>query len=542
MKKSSGCSDELRSLVPNLQYNTSSSYKSISQLGYKSDGKSVSSSEVVDSRFKIIGNIGSDTEFDDDCTVTTADEFSFILSNSLPITLTFFMEYSLTIISLLIVGHLMDAEKLASASLAVMTYNITGLSSIEGLASSLDTFCSQAFGAQKYSKVGLYFLRFSAMILGGSLFIIAIWWWSAWWLKFLIPETKLLPNVQLYLRVMVFGIPGITLFETGKRFLQAQGHFKPSTFVLAVVMPINISLVLVLTRWLGFIGAPIGIVISQWLMCIFLLGYAYFIIPVTRQCWYPFTETWSHFTCVFSHWRPLWKLALPGLVMVEAEYLSFELLTVMSTYFGVEAIAAQTVITNLSSLVYQIPFAIGCVVSTRVANHIGMSMPINAQTSVKAAYQISAFVGVANMSLIAIFNKPLSKMFTNNNEVINSVHKISYILAFNQLFDSLMAFGAAILRGQGKQRSGGFWNIICYYFIALPISSWLAFGSLKLKLAGLWFGSGVSIFLLAVIFAWKIYHSDWDTIISDFLKREADEPDFDLESIETTSTNFNTNS
>ncbi|AET38693.1 Erc1p Ecym_3195 [Eremothecium cymbalariae DBVPG len=518
-------------ILKSLSCEDQSNYMSIIENGYESDGRSVSSSDFLATNFSTLGDDDDDDDNNEDGFVSVGEEVSYILINSLPLALAFLMEYLMTVISLFIIGHLCTANELASASLAVTTYNITGLSVVEGLATSLDTFCSQAYGAQKYSKVGLYFLRCSAMIMVFSVSTVIVWWFSAPWLGILVPERDLLPKVQLYLRIMSMGIPGLILFETGKRFLQAQGHFKASTYVLSIIVPINVTLVFIFTKHFGFAGAPIGIVISQWLMPLALFLYSYYIIPDTKKCWYPLTDTWFHFKRVLSDWKPLLNLAFPGLVMIEAEYLSFEILTIMSTYFGVKGIATQTVITNVGSIAYQIPFAMGCVVSTRVANYVGLNMVKNAQTTTKACYCVGLLVGIASCIVIALFNKPLAKLFTNDEEVIKLACYVLYILAINQISDSFAVFSSAVLRGQGRHRIGGMWNIIVYYFFSSPLSGWLAFGPLHLEVAGLWYGCGIGIFTLAVIFTRYVYKSDWNVIVDEFLKREAEEYEVDLESM-----------
>ena len=364
-----------------LQISKKQRYDTINQdNAYESDGLSVLSEDAVMNRYRIMSPDAYHEEDDEDDfneelmeLTSVSKEMQYILSNSLLITLTFLMEYSLTIISLFVVGHVCTtSDALASASLAVMTYNITGLAFIEGMATSLDTFCSQAYGAHKYTKVGLYAFRCASMIMIGILPVVVSWWFSSYWLKYLIPEYEILPQVQLFLRIISLGLPGLILFETGKRFLQAQGHFQAGTYALSMTVPINICLVLYFTKTFGFIGAPIGIVFSQWFMAFFLFFYCKYWKPETLVCWYPVFESWFHFKRLFARWKPMWKLAFPSLLMIEAEYLSFEVLTIMSTHFGVKAIAAQSVISNIGSLIYQIPFAMGCVVSTRVANYIGM--------------------------------------------------------------------------------------------------------------------------------------------------------------------------
>jgi MATE family multidrug resistance protein len=77
------------------------------------------------------------------------------------------------------------------------------------------------------------------------------------------------------------------------------------------------------------------------------------------------------------------KLALPGLIMVEAEYLAFEVLTLAASYFSVTHLAAQSILSTLTALTFQIPFSISIAASTRVANLIGATLSDAAKTSAK---------------------------------------------------------------------------------------------------------------------------------------------------------------
>jgi MATE family multidrug resistance protein len=59
--------------------------------------------------------------------------------------LTFLLQYSLTVTSVFTVGHIGKIE-LGAVSLASMSANITGYAMYQGLATSLDTLCPQAYG------------------------------------------------------------------------------------------------------------------------------------------------------------------------------------------------------------------------------------------------------------------------------------------------------------------------------------------------------------------------------------------------------------
>lgn len=51
------------------------------------------------------------------------------------------------------------------------------------------------------------------------------------------------------------------------------------------------------------------------------------------------------------------RLALPGLVMVEAECLAFEVLTLAASYFGTTHLAAQSVLATLTCITFQYVFS-----------------------------------------------------------------------------------------------------------------------------------------------------------------------------------------
>jgi MATE family multidrug resistance protein len=64
-------------------------------------------------------------------------------------------------------------------------------------------------------------------------------------------------------------------------------------------------------------------------------------------------------------------LSIPGLFMVEAEYLAFEILTLAASYFSTTHLAAQTALSTLTAFTFQIPFSMSIAASTRIANLIG---------------------------------------------------------------------------------------------------------------------------------------------------------------------------
>jgi len=126
--------------------------------------------------------------------------------------------------------------------------------------------------------------------------IAVVWWNGEWILAKVVPEPRSAELAGQYLRVLIVGGPFIGIFEAGKRFVQAQGLFHAVTFVLLAAAPINVfaNWLLVWKLELGFIGAPIAIVITEILMPVFLLLYVLFVDGY--QCWGGFSKR------AFTNW------------------------------------------------------------------------------------------------------------------------------------------------------------------------------------------------------------------------------------------------
>lgn len=437
-------------------------------------------------------------------------ELSQIVWSSLPMIVTFFLQYSLTLVSIWSVGHLGKTE-LAAVSLATMTFNVS-VSVFNGMATCLDTFCAQAYGAKKYDLVGVYFQRCSAMILMCSIPLIVFWCFSYHVFALLVTDLQLAVLAQQFLRIMACGTPGYIMFETGKRFLQAQNIFVGGQYCLFICAPLNFVLNYTLvwnkTVGIGFAGAPLATAISYWLMSILLLCYAVFVNG--KDCWYGLQIREA-----FRGWGPMMKLALNGTAMMLSEFVAFEILTLSVSRLGTTALAAQSVVSSVATLAFQIPFGVSVASSTRIANYVGAGLDHGAKVANNVTLLLAGLVGFLNFLWIFVFRRAISSSFTDEVDVISLASTVFGILALNQLFDSPNIILAGVLRGQGRQHIGSALNLFAYYVVAVPLALYMAF-SLAWHLVGLWVGLGVGIILLALAEGYfVIFRSNWKEIMKD---------------------------
>lgn len=212
------------------------------------------------------------------------------------------------------------------------------------------------------------------------------------------------------------------------------------------------------------------------------------------------------------------RLALPGLIMVEAECLAFEVLTLASSYLGTSELAAQSILSTISSITWQIPFPLSIAGSTRVANLIGATLAGAAKTSAKVTFCGAIIVGLFNMVLLSSLRSYIPRLFSSDAEVVEIVAQVLPLCAAFQLFDAIAAVTNGILRGLGRQEIGGYIQLFCYYAIAMPISMGTTFG-LNWGVMGLWTGVALALLLVSAIECIFITHISWERSVEEAIER-----------------------
>jgi multidrug resistance protein, MATE family len=171
---------------------------------------------------------------------TWQHEGKVLLKSAAPLICAFLLQNSLTLVSTFTIGHV-GKQELGAVALGYISANVTGYSVVMGLATSLDTLCAQAYGAGRMKVVGLHVQRNVCLLWCATLPIAVLWVFGTRILQQFVPadEDETANLAGRYLKIAIFGMPGYACFESGKRFVQAQGQFRAVMYVLLIAAPIN---------------------------------------------------------------------------------------------------------------------------------------------------------------------------------------------------------------------------------------------------------------------------------------------------------------
>ncbi|RXI07854.1 hypothetical protein DVH24_014420 [Malus domestica] len=471
-----------------------------------------SNSALVEAEVPLLDDLASTVRLkrehnDDENQATTLVRRSWIESKKLwhivgPAIFSRVASYSMLVITQAFAGHLGDLE-LAAISIANNVIVGFDFGLLLGMASALETLCGQAYGAKKYYMLGVYMQRSWIVLFLCCILLLPIYLFASPFLKLLGQPAEVAELSGVVSTVMIPLHFSFAFQFPLQRFLQSQ----LKTAVIAWVSLVGLA-VHVFVSWLfvyrlqfGVIGTAITINFSWWVLVFGLLGYTLF-----GGC----PLTWAGFsTEAFSGLWEFTKLSAASGVMLCLENWYYRILILMTGNLQNAEIAVDAFMT-INGWELMIPLAFFAGTGVRVANELGAGNGKGAKFATTVAVVTSVIIGIFFWLLIMMFHNEVGYIFTNSEPVLTEVSKLSLLLAFTILLNSVQPVLSGVAVGSGWQSYVAYVNLGCYYLIGVPLGflmGWFFHQGVMGIWAGMIFGgTAVQTLILAII----TIRCDWE--------------------------------
>uniref|UniRef100_A0A8C2I4Y2 Multidrug and toxin extrusion protein n=1 Tax=Cyprinus carpio TaxID=7962 RepID=A0A8C2I4Y2_CYPCA len=422
--------------------------------------------------------------------VNYKEEIIELLKLAGPVFTSQLMIFLISFISTVFCGHLGKTE-LAGVALAITVINVTGISIGSGLASACDTLISQTFGSNNLKRVGV--------ILQRGILILLLACFPCWAL--LINTEPILLAVRQSPSVAAF------LYQLQGLYLQNQGIIWPQiiTGVAGNVLNALINYIFLYVLDLGVAGSAAANAISQYFLAVILFLFI--------RCMGLHKATWGGWSrdCL-QEWGAFICLAFPSMIMLCAEWWTYEIGGFLAGLISEVELGAQSVVYELTSIMYMFPLGFAVAAGVRVGNALGAGNTEQAKLTAKLSL-------VCGLSVDCVTGFSLSdgeELYWLCNslscrEIVLRVSEVMVMYGFVHLFDATSAITGGIVRGAGKQLLGALCNIVGYYFVGFPIGVSLMF-ALNMGIIGLWIGFFGCVFLQSLFFIILICKLDWKKV------------------------------
>jgi len=421
---------------------------------------------------------------------------------------------------IIMVGHVqsdLTNEYLDAYTLSVMFINLTGLSIGFGLASAMDTLCSQANGAGEPHKMGIY-LQTGMIVLCIAFIVEFLLTYHATSIFITLGQPKLISELAGTCAMYLLpGIPFLYLYELLRKILQAQSIALPMLYIAVIGNVINVGLgyYLIYFTSFGWLGAPVARIVCNFSFCILMLLYLY--------------ASGLHQTYWGDGWHPkaAWRgmsqfvaLGIPGALQLCFEWWAFECLTLISGRLpnAVLAMGSNSILMSICTLTYMPYLGVSIAGNVRIGNALGAGSPKRAKLAAAVSLGFAVLLSGLCAFFLILFHSSLPSLFTNNPELRSSTSNLLIVGAIFQLPDSINGAVQGMFRGCGRQNIGAYLNFVAYYIVGIPFGVLLAF-YFDQGILGLWIGIGSGLLLASMVGSFIIFKSDWIAIAKETVER-----------------------
>jgi multidrug resistance protein, MATE family len=277
-----------------------------------------------------------------------------------PVIISYLLAFTLNIAPVFSLGHV-GTKELAAIALATMLCNVTGFSVGMGMASALDTLCSQSHtGSADKHALGKHLQRSIVVMFLLAIPISALWMCTEPILLLVGQDAEVSRLAGIFTMWLTPGLFPYLVADCLKRYLQAQGIMKPAMYITMIASPVNMFL-----QWLlvwspygvGSVGAPLATTITNFLIPILTILYVAYVDGGAAYGGWVWKEALDMQQILIFV-----KLGIPGVLMLCSEWWAYEVVALAAGVLGDTTLAAQSVIINTASLFFM--NSIGAAIAT----------------------------------------------------------------------------------------------------------------------------------------------------------------------------------
>jgi MATE family multidrug resistance protein len=434
-----------------------------------------------------------------------------IVSDAIPATMGLLFIFIAETINIIFIGRFNHADMIAGIGLGTLYVNATGYMLGAGLIGGLDTLCSHAFGNHNYVMIGVYTNVTRIVIV--SFFVLISFPFTYFTNAILIAigqDSIVSQYASEFCYSMLPSLFFALQYNISLRYLQAMNIFRPGMFItLSTVLlhPVWCHLFINILGY-GIVGAGISMSLTQLLNLVVITIYIHFTMPSKYPDSYFFINSTVLQGEFFNEYL---KKAVPAAVLFAADWLGFEVLTLMSSYISPNALAANVCLFNFITMIFMIPMGLSFATTTLVGNSIGGNKPNQAKLYTQAALLTCVLI-IGSITLsVYLFKNTIPFVYTSDGTIAYLVSGLLGIYVCFSIVDSIQIILHGVIKGIGKQKVASIIALVVLYPINIPLAYTFCF-VWEWGLNGLWYSQLISVFLLAGSYTLVIMYYDWNEI------------------------------
>lgn len=300
-----------------------------------------------------------------------------------------------------------------------------------------------------------------------------------------------------YLLIAGWSLVPAFVAAAARNYLEAQSRPWPAFWIMfgGVLLNVGLNWIFIFGHWgapaMGLTGAAIATLLSRAATVGGLLWFVWAgpVRPALR--WHPDPDWWRE-------QASLLRLGAPAGLQLVSEIGAFTVAAVLIGHLGPVALAAHQIAMTCASTTFMVPLGISMAATVRMAQAMGAARQELLRPIAVGTWALALVTMGATALLFLGANRPIAALFVSDTEVIALAAKLLVIAGIFQVLDGLQVVGSGLLRGLRDTTGPMIVTLAAYWFVALPLGSWLAF-SRGDGAPGMWSGLAVGLGIAAAM-------------------------------------------
>jgi MATE family multidrug resistance protein len=196
--------------------------------------------------------------------------------------------------------------------------------------------------------------------------------------------------------------------------------------------------------------------------------------------------------------RKLIRVGLPIGFQMLTEMGVFAVASLLLGRLGASVAAAHQIALGLCSFTFMAVIGMGAATAVRVGRAIGAGSQIGARRAGLTGIALTGLYMLGCALMFLAIPRPLAALFTPQEPVIDIAVSLLFVGAAFQIADGVQGAGAGALRGAGDSKFASWANVVCHWFIGLPVGCICCF-TLGMGARGMWWGLSTGLFVVAAV-------------------------------------------
>lgn len=319
-----------------------------------------------------------------------------------------------------------------------------------------------------------------------------------------------------YLWAIAWGVPPMLLFMAFRQYLDGMSLTRPAMAMTFIGVAVNVAgnrLLIygfsadlpILGTWTvppgGLVGSGWATTLVRWAMFAAMVAYV-----LRRRDLAPFAGV--SLRPVAARIRRMLVIGAPIGGQLAAEVGVFSFAVILMGWLSPVAQAAHQVTINVASATFMVALGTSLAGTIRVGQHVGAGSRRGVQRAALTTYAlVTVFMAVCAVAFLAAPRWILG-LYTQDPQIIAVGLTLLAMAAAFQVFDGVQVAGLCALRGAADTRVPMGITVLAYWGIGAPAAYLLGFHT-PLGPQGVWMGLVVSLFVAALLLAWRVRRVLW---------------------------------